>query len=409
MTSASSNRYILRNREAKRERGSDPQVKASTITAALFSAYYPSHGGGLELSCADLSRALANAGIAVDWLSHRSAALPDIAGTRCTPLSGTDLIYELSGIPLPLPAPWTVLTIAAAVKRADLTIVAEANFILSVVAFWVARWYRKPILVVQHVGKPSTVSRAARLVMRVGERIAVRPMLRRADAVVCVSPVVARHFADLPQSRFVTLGHGVDVETFRPPVDADERASDRAALGLGDGHIACFVGRLTRSKGIDIIAGMARRRPDWTFAIAGIGPIDPSTWGLGNVIELGQLDRHDTARLIRASNALILPSPSESFSLVVREAMASNCRVLCSPQILETDPGLVGYIETEVVDIDDPDATSARFAMALDRPVAGLEAGARAYIVEHCSPKTIENRYIELVGSLVADATTVTS
>lgn len=378
-----------------------PDTRTSHQTAvALFSAYYPAHGGGMELACADLAGALAQAGLSVEWLSQRSGNLPDIPGVRCTPLSGTDVVYALSGVPLPIPAPWSLPAMAVAMKRADVAIIAEANFVLSVVAFWIAKYYRKPILVIQHVGEPSTVSNFARLVMRVGERAAVRPMLRRADAVVCVSPVVARHFADLPQSRFLTIGHGIDVDGFRPSADEAERVSDRAALGLTGKRIACFVGRLTRTKGIEIMARIAHRCPDWTFAVAGIGPIDPRGWGLDNVIALGQLDRADMGRLYRASDVTILPSQSESFSLVVREALASNCGVLCSPQILETDSGLAGHIETECVDIDDPDATAARFAAALDRYVRHPGAGAREYIVEHCSPAAVHRRYVELIRGL---------
>ncbi len=358
----------------------------------------------MELACADLAGALVQAGMSVEWLSQRSGNLPDIPGVRCTPLSGTDMVYALSGVPLPMPAPWSFPVMAAAMKRADVAIIAEANFILSVIAFLIAKYYRKPILVIQHVGEPSTVSNLARLVMRMGERAAVRPMLRRADAVVCVSPVVARHFADLPQSHFLTIGHGIDVDGFRPPVDAEERASDRAALGLAGERIACFVGRLTRTKGIEIMAGIAQRCPDWTFAVAGIGPVDPTGWGLDNVIALGQLDRVDMGRLYRASDVTILPSPSESFSLVVREALASNCGVLCSPQILETDSGLVGHIETESVDIDEPDATSARFAAALGRHARHPGTGARDYIVEHCSPAAVHRRYIELIGGLATSS-----
>jgi glycosyltransferase involved in cell wall biosynthesis len=46
-----------------------------------------------------------------------------------------------------------------------------------------------------------------------------------------------------------------------------------ARNSVRDGKVACFVGRLTESKGISVIAELARLRPDWTFAVAGIGPI----------------------------------------------------------------------------------------------------------------------------------------
>ena len=373
------------------------QTMPATITAALFSPYYPAHGGGLELACEDLARMLTVVGISVEWSSQRTGAVPDLDEVQCTPLPGTDVIYSLSGVPFPIPAPWNLSKISKVVRRADVVIIAEANFILSVVAFLIGKWHRKPILIVQHVGEPSTVSKLARLIMRIGERVAVRPMLRRANGVVCVSPVVARHFGDLPQERFHTIGHSIDVDLFRPPIDERERFSDQNRLNLGHGKIACFAGRLTRSKGIEIMAEIAARRPDWTFAIAGIGPIDPSTWKLDNIVVLGQLDREDMARLFRASDVMILPSPSESFSLVVREAMASGCGVLCSPQIVETDPGIAPHIETETVDIDDAEATAAGFAAALDRNSGRSTNTARAYVIEQCAPDVVRRRYADLV------------
>lgn len=382
-------------------RGDHRLMGMDETTVALFSAYYPSHGGGMELACADLADSLAEAGIGVEWVSQADGPVPENPATRYTPVPGTDLVYALSGVPLPIPAPWALPAIARAIRRADVAVIAEANFILSLTAFWIAKWHRRTVLVIQHVGEPSTVSKLARLVMRFGEALFVRPMLRRADAVVCVSPVVARHFADLSIPTFLTIGHGIDIDCFRPPIDAEERASDRMAIGIGDDRkLACFVGRLTKSKGIEIIAEIARLRPDWTFAIAGIGPAEPSNWGLDNVVALGLLERSEVARLYRASDVMLLPSPSESFSLVVREAMASGCGVLCSPQILETDPGLAPYIETAGVDLDEASETSIGIAAALDRHQGRSGTAARDYIIDHCAPDAINRQYVGLVESL---------
>jgi glycosyltransferase involved in cell wall biosynthesis len=285
-----------------------------------------------------------------------------------------------------------------------MAVIIEANFALSVIAFVVAKFHRKPILLVQHVGKPSTVSRLARLVMRIGEKLATEPMVRNADVVVCVSPVVARHFARIRgKQKLLTIGHGIDHELFRFSANAEELAHDRKLLGLGgSGRLACFVGRLTKSKGISIIAEMARLCPDWTFAVAGIGPIDPSEWGLRNVLPLGQLDRADVARLYRISDVLVLPSHAESFSLVVREALASGSGVVCSSQILNTDKGLTPYITAVDVDLSDLNATAARFAEALARHEAGQLDGARAYVIDQCSQSEVGAQYIELINGLLS-------
>lgn len=364
----------------------------------------------MELATADLVRALLAAGMRVTWVSQADGVSQaegvsqDDLAPHCRPVPGTDIVYALSGVPLPLPMPWALPRIVRAIREARVVIVVEANFVLSVTAFVIARLCRRPTLLVQHVGEPSTVSRVARAVMRLGERLATRPMVRGADAVVCVSPVVSGYFAnERPGQDCLTIGHGIDTNSFRPSQSAEERMADRALLGLPDhGRVACFVGRLTESKGIGVVAAMARARPDWTFAIAGTGPVDPARWNLRNVITFGQLDRQAVARLYRVSDVTVLPSQSESFSLVVREALAAGGTVLCSPQILDTDPGLSPFLLTEAVDLGNVAATASRFAAALDRQPAAGRDQARGYVARECSGAAVTARYLAVVEALMA-------
>jgi glycosyltransferase involved in cell wall biosynthesis len=371
---------------------------------ALFSGYYPSHGGGVELVCAELARGLLRAGMQVEWAAQAENSLTHDLSAHCTPLPGTDVVYALSGVPMPLPMPWALPTISRIAKRASVVVIAEANFVLSVAAFLAAKLHRKPTLLIQHVGEPSTVSEFARLVMRLGEKLATRPMVRSADAVVCVSPVVARYFEGArTKAECLTIGHGIDMEGFFLSPSAEDRAADREALGLGrHGKLACYVGRLTESKGISVIAEMARLRPDWSFAVAGKGPVEPARWNLPNVRALGQLDRVEVGRLYRGSDVTVLPSQLESFSLVVREALASGSSVLCSNQVLDTDPGLAPYITTEVVDLSDVSATAARFAAALDRLARAPREDARDYVASQCSWAGVNARYIRVIEGLLS-------
>lgn len=372
-------------------------------SVALFSSYFPTHGGGMELATDDLARALIAAGLRVKWIAQSDGRLPAEMSGYCVPVPGSDIIYAISGVPMPIPAPWALPGIWSAVREANVVVVVEANFILSAIAFAVAKVLGKPILLVQHVGRPSTVSRLARLVMTLGERIVTRRMVESADAVVCVSRAVARHFAALRNrdARHV-IGHGIDMDQFQPPADGAERVAAREQLGLPPtGKVACYVGRLTESKGISVVAEVARLRPDWTFAVAGSGPVRPDRWNLPNVIALGQLCRSDVAALYRAAEAMILPSQSESFSIVVREALAAGCHVHCADQILETDPGLVEFLVTEPVDLADVRGTAGRFAAALDAgPPTKLEH-ARAYVGETCSNMVVAARYVAIVAGLI--------
>jgi glycosyltransferase involved in cell wall biosynthesis len=376
------------------------------MRVALISAYYPSHGGGIELACADLAQVLQDAGIEVVWIAQRDGTKSNERPALYSPVAGTDMVYELSGIPMPLPMPWAALRMSREIGRADLVIVAEANFALSALAYWIARFRRKTVVVVQHVGKPATLSRLARGVMTLGEKWIVRPIVRGADAVVCVSPVVANHFSDLrTKRRLLTIGHGIDTVRFRPSRNTAERQQDRHDLGLPQTrNLVCYLGRLTESKGLLVVREMARVRPDWSFAIAGSGPIDPAEWGLANVYPLGQLDRQDAAKLLRASQAMVLPSPSESFSLVVREALASGCHAICSEQVLQTDPGLAPYLLTRPVDLARCAETAAEFASALDRLPDFAIGEVRDYIERTCSPAAMGAQYLRLVDDLAASA-----
>jgi glycosyltransferase involved in cell wall biosynthesis len=207
------------------------------------------------------------------------------------------------------------------------------------------------------------------------------------------------------KGRLLTINHGIDVDRFRPSRSSDERAQDRASLGLPQAQKAvCYLGRLTESKGLLVVRELARARKDWIVAIAGSGPIDPAQWELPNVRVLGQLDRDEVAKLLRASDALVLPSQSESFSLVVREALAAECKVVCSDQILETDPGLAPYLITRPVDLARHSETAADFASALDRPPDRPPADARAYIERVCSSAPIGAQYLRLVEGLAASS-----
>lgn len=357
----------------------------------------------MELACERLVRDLLSGGYEVDWLAQRDSPLPDLPNGVCKPFSASDLVYDLSGVPLPIPYPTAIGSALSSIRQAELAIIVEANFAISVLCYLVARLVGTPVMLVQHVGKPSTVSRFARLIMQVGERLFTRLMIRNADSVVYVSRSVAAYFEGVrskPHSE--TINHAIDVDLFRPLSAPEMRSQVRQRLGLpDDAPIACFVGRTTSSKGIEVIRCLAKVKPDWTFVIAGKGPVDPSDWGLPNVNALGQLSLADVAALYSSSDVMILPSQSESFSLVVREAIACGCPVICSDQILETDPRLAPFIVTAPVDLSDPVKTASAFSASLGEAMEKDREAGRDYIARECSPDTVRFRYLAAVSDAI--------
>lgn len=370
---------------------------------SVFCAYYPSHGGGMELSCERLVNDLYARGHTVRWLAQQDGCLPDIPPELCVPLSGTDVVYQMSGVPAPLLYPSAMGRIVDEISASDLVIIVEANFLISVLAYGAARARRKKVMLVQHVGEPSTLSRLARLVMRGGEAVFTRRMVRNADAVVFVSRSVGHHFEGIRNKNPTRIiGHAIDVDLFNTAPSTAAKQADRRKLGLPvDATLACFVGRITESKGISVLRHLATMMPGMSFAIAGQGPVNPAGWGLPNVFVLGQLSQSQVAQLYRCSDELVLPSQSESFSLVVREAMACGCKVVCADQILETDPRLENYISTVPVDLDNPRQTAQAFAAAIKSPREVNAVEARNFIVDECSEEKIRAQYLSLVDQLI--------
>lgn len=379
-----------------------PQQASGIDDVVLFSGYYPSHNGGIELVCAELVEGLCRLGKRLRWVALEGDAFPVHSNCQLTPLQGSDAVYRRSGVPFPLFRLGSLLRIWSAIRQARAVFIADANFLVCVAAFAIAKLQRQPVLLIQHVGAPSTVSRFAARVMRLAELVAVRPMLRFADQVVYVSPVVADHFRGVQTRRPAkVIGHGVDADVFVPSAGPAEKAQDRAHFGFRcEAKIACFAGRRTASKGIGIFVRMAQLRPDWQFAVAGDGPIDPSAHNLPNLSTLGHVDRATLSRLYRASDVLVLPSRSESFSLVVREALAAGVKVLCGDQILQTDSAIAQYVLTRQVDLEAVDSTAEIFGRALDEPNTCTAEQARAFVLKNCSWQRILVSYAALLEEL---------
>jgi UDP-glucose:(heptosyl)LPS alpha-1,3-glucosyltransferase len=173
------------------------------------------------------------------------------------------------------------------------------------------------------------------------ERAAFRwPGLQRAIAVSkMVEDDLIQSF-DLPPQRVVTLYNGVDCAKFKPPGEASERTVIREQLGLpADARIVLFVGSGFGRKGLGFLieawARMPRlpqQKPLYLLVAGGDRAAAKferlaMRYGVGDRVSfLGR--RGDVPELMRAADALVLPSLFEPFGNVALEAMASGLPVL---------------------------------------------------------------------------------
>lgn len=166
----------------------------------------------------------------------------------------------------------------------------------------------------------------------------VKPHVRRADGVICVSAhtaAEARLLLDVAPEKIAVIPNGVD-PAYREPVSTEEVDAVLARRRLPRGALL-YVGSEEKRKNLVNLAmaymGLARRRPRIPPLVL-VGP--GSYWAQGGsamgpqIRATGYLETREIRALMAASGALVLPSLEEGFGLPVAEAMAAGLPVVCS-------------------------------------------------------------------------------
>lgn len=204
---------------------------------------------------------------------------------------------------------------------------------------------------------------------------AIGAAAQRALACCAVSSALAERFATvagLTKDRVRCVRNGVDLERFRPPRDAAERAAARTRLGLpATGRLLLGVGRLVAGKGFGLAAAALRELPeDVSLVLVGDGPERAALVATGGarVHCLGTRPPDEVALACRAADLLVLPSEREGWPNVVTEALATGLRVVA------TDVGGIPEI------LDRATLTPARGALVPPGDAAALAAAIRAVL-----------------------------
>jgi D-inositol-3-phosphate glycosyltransferase len=222
------------------------------------------------------------------------------------------------------------------------------------------------------------------------------------EIIACADLMLASTLAEREQlallygadvDRIEIVPPGVDHELFHP-VRPDERAKERAELGIGFGPALLFAGRIQPLKGADLaVAALAELGDPAALLLVVGGPSGPD--GSDELARLHALveelgvreqvrfvppvSHADLARYYQAVDVCLVPSHSESFGLVALEAAACGTPVVASAVGGLTslvDDGVTGYL----VDSRDPGDYAAPIARLLADADAAGGMGARAEV-----------------------------
>jgi glycosyltransferase involved in cell wall biosynthesis len=312
----------------------------------LVTNYFPEHGGGVEIVAHELSRRVAEAWD-VRWFASGAGA--DTGSGRATRVSvpSWNGIERRTGLPIPIPTPRGFIQVVAGVRSARTVWIHDILYLANIVAAVTALITGRPVLVTVHIGSIPYRNRMIRALMAGVLAIVGGLILPRARAVTFVSQRVREEYSarwSLPQAQFVP--NGVDADRFRPASDADRRAT-RTALGVGNEHLALFVGRFVERKGLRLLQELVPATSATSWVFAGDGPLSPEDWGLRNVHVLRRCKPDFVARLYGAADLVVLPSVGEGFPLVVQEALATGARILIDPSSAAGYPEVEPFVECE--------------------------------------------------------------
>jgi len=191
------------------------------------------------------------------------------------------------------------------------------------------------------------IGKKSRLAKNVWIRLIERRNLEQAAGIHVTSRIEAEEAArfgfNLPPVHIVP--NGVDMEDFDVPDRALNDALPEIAAG---GRYLVFLSRINWKKGLDRLIPALARVPGISLVIAGndeenyLPVLEELACRHGvreRIIFSGAIDGKDKATLLRNAAALVLPSYSENFGIVVLEAMAAGCPVAVTP-----DVGLAGTV-----------------------------------------------------------------
>ncbi|MFZ7096866.1 glycosyltransferase [Luteimonas dalianensis] len=325
----------------------------SRDTVLQVSAFFPSHGGGVEMVAGRLAGQLSRSGIAVCWMAGktRDEAAPQAChNLKVLPQPHWNFIERRTGLPYPIWGLRSFATLWKNVSRASVVHLHDYLYLPCIIAMAFAKLQGRPVLITQHIGHIPFSSKTSATLISILNATLGKWMLGSAEQVVYISRTVMDFFATAIRYRAPPLfvPNGVDHITYQP---APRPARNNTEIRL------LFVGRFVEKKGVHLLRGCVNLPgTHWTFV--GRGPLSPSEWNQlpPNVTVLGHASPLDVVPLYQQADLLVLPSVGEGFPLVVQESLACGTPVLVGHEVAaafpDRNPACVFYLDTSRGDLE---------------------------------------------------------
>lgn len=242
-------------------------------------------------------------------------------------------------------------------------------------------------------------------------------LMRRADRFLSISRVIRQEFLDcgVPPERIVSIRNGIDTTRFDPAEPAEKQGM-RRRLGLPDGLLCIYTGKLNRGKGLEMLLRAWRRlvlaHPRLHLVLVGSGANQflSCEEELRAFVRAHGLEPHVTFTgavwnvedYLKASDLFLFPSEKEALGISLIEAMACGL-----PAIASRTGGILDVIEDGVdgrlIEVGDEEALVAAVDDLVRHPEIGaqLAQAARRKAVDVFSISAVAEAHEQLFRSLI--------
>jgi glycosyltransferase involved in cell wall biosynthesis/putative flippase GtrA len=301
------------------------------------SAFFPDHGGGIEVVADRIARGMAATGMHVHWMAGGATdEKPKQLEPRLTleQAFSIDFVERRLGLPSPIWSLGSLRRLWLAVRCCDVVHVHDFLYMPTLAAMCFAGIMRRPVVLTQHIGPVSFQSRFAMTILSLLYRSVGRLAMRLASQVVFVGRPVMAYFEGFASFRRppLLIANGVDHAVYQP----------LTGQSVAGGPLQClFVGRFVEKKGLALIK-QCIDLPGLKWIFVGWGPMSPLGWGpLFERVEVhGNLRAEQVVPYFQRADLLVLPSTGEGFPLVVQEALACGTPVLVSSEVAAAFPAI---------------------------------------------------------------------
>ena len=170
-------------------------------------------------------------------------------------------------------------------------------------------------------------------------------LLKRADVFLSIAPVIRDEYeaCGIPLAKIVDIPNGIDVARFSP-VTPETKLALRQKLGLPEGQLFAYTGKLNRGKGLEFLLRVWKewglKHPECKLLLIGSGAmqflscekelrefVDRNAMQ-AEVIFAGSVS--NVQEYLQASDYFVFPSESEALPLALLEALATGLPTVAS-------------------------------------------------------------------------------